>query len=148
MDMNGEMAENRADLGSSWGAKPCMRVLSYFYCQLRLHKLSWEMLESQITVSRIFNQDERTVLLCRWGQASLWCFMSFFSTPFAVTPAVHSQQAGGHHDSDSEAHDQQPCWYGRWLSWHQCTVNTDASTCLHLELWVFPNLAESTPKGW
>lgn len=30
-----------------------------------------EMLESQITVSRIFNRDERTVLLCRWGQASL-----------------------------------------------------------------------------
>lgn len=40
------------------------------------------MIKSQITLSRIFNQDERTGLLCRWEQASL---MSFFSAPFAIT---------------------------------------------------------------
>lgn len=44
--------------------------------------------------------------------------------------AVHSQQPGDHHDPDSEAHDHEPCWYRRGCSWPQCTVNTDAATCL------------------
>lgn len=147
MDMNWEMAENRAGLGSSWGAKPYMRMLSYFCCQPKLHKFSWEMVESQITLSRIFNQDERIVMLCRCRHL-FDAPLHFFSAPFAVTPAVHSQQAGGHHDSNFEAHNQEPCWYGRGLSWPQCTVNTDASTCLQLELWVFLNLAESAPRRW
>lgn len=79
MDMNWEMVENRADLGSSWGARPCVKMLTSFCCQPRLQNFSWEMVKSQITLSRIFNQDERTVHLCRWKQACLWwCFVSFF----------------------------------------------------------------------
>lgn len=62
--------------------------------------------------------------------------------------AVHSQQPGDHWAPDSEAHDHKPCWYGRGLTWPQCTVNTGAATCLHAPgAMDFPEFGRERTKG-
>lgn len=63
--------------------------------------------------------------------------------------AVHSQQPGDHHDPDSEAHDHGPADMEESSPGHNALSTLMLlRACMNLKLWIFLNLAESTPRGW
>lgn len=143
-----------AYLGDSWKARACIRVLDLQCCQIQIKVVLSGARKAQITLSRIFNQDERTLLLCRWKQVFIWCFFNiiFFCCFYCYSvSAVPSQQPANYSDPDPEVRDHELCCYQWGLTWPQRPINTTPpiNTCnTRPKLWIFLSLAQRAPRRW